>query len=160
MSTGISTTTAAFTAKQGLLAAVNTALAGDAEVDILDGIRFPINTERDYVAVLGGRAEADPTTIQPGRGYEETITLDVEIAAWTPRADDEAEGAVQARAFQLYGAIADHIRINDIHLGGTVLWCMPGDVEYDGATGDGSEGWGRLCVVAATFTARHKIRTI
>lgn len=159
MSTGISQGTAAFAAKVALRDAVRVALTGDTKVDVVLGSRWPI-VARDYVAVLGGRVDVDPSTIVPGRSYQETITLDLEVGSFTPLRGDQGEQAAQARAFDLLTKVHEHIRRNDITLGGLVHWAVPGDTEWDGATADENAGWGRLCIIASTFRCLHTIRNV
>lgn len=158
MSHGISSASAQSDAKHALHAAIETALA-DEKVDVCFGLRT-VFTEFDWVEVNGTRSQIDPRNIGPKRQQDETISLDVTVGSWRAGGDEEAEILASDAAFGLLSKIQDHIRRNDITLGDTVLWCVPGDSESDGATTEDDSGQGRVIVIAATFVCQHRIRTI
>lgn len=159
MATGISETTAQATARAALITAATAALAADTEgVDIGRGFRWPI-VNRDWVFATETDSDIDPATISPRRTLDEKITLTLSIGAWRPGDDQEAEDAAFDRAFDLLGTIQQYIRTQDITLGGTVLWCVPGSSTSAGATTEGDSGVGRLTEIAATFVCQHRIAT-
>ena len=157
MATGISETTAQATARAALIEAAKVALESEA-VDIGRGFRWPI-VNQDWVFATETDSDIDPATIGPRRTQDEKITLHLSIGAWRPGGDQEAEDAAFDRAFDLLGRIQQHVRKNDITLGGTVLWCVPGSSTSAGATTSGDSGDGRLTEIAATFVCQHRIAT-
>lgn len=157
MATGISEMTAQSTARAALVAAAKVALEGE-DVDIGSGFRWPI-ASNDWVYATDTDSDIDPTTIGPRRTLTERITLSLSIGSWRPGGDQEAENAAHDRAFELLGSIQNHVRKNDITLGGTVLWCLPGSSTSAGATAEGDSGEGRLTEIAATFVCEHRIAT-
>lgn len=154
---GISGEPTAVLAKMALFEAARTALAADAKVDVFSGTPFP-QVNPDYFAAFGGRSEMNPRDVGPRRQLDEEITLDVEIVGFSPLTGNEGETAAQTRAFGIYTAVVNHVRINDVTLGGLVNWCLPNDLQWDGATLEGESGSGSVCVIQATFLAMHRIR--
>jgi len=154
---GISDTTGQAPARAALVAACKVALAGE-DVDIGQGFRWPI-TSRDWVFATDTDSDIDTATMGPRRSMDETITLTVSIGSWRPGHDDEAELASFTRAFDMLARIQKHIRENDVELGGTVLWCLPGSSTSAGATADSDTEQGRLTEISAQFVCRHRIRT-
>lgn len=157
MATGISETTAQATARAALIEAAKSALDGEA-VDIGRGFRWPI-INRDWVFATETDSDIDPATIGPRRTLDEQITLTVSIGSWRPGGNQAAEDAAFDRAFDLLGRIQNHVRKNDITLGGTVLWCVPGSSTSAGATTEDESGDGRLTEIVATFVCQHRIAT-
>lgn len=157
MATGISETTAQSTARAALIEAAKVALDGE-DVDIGRGFRWPI-VNPDWVFATETDSDIDTATIGPRRTLEERITLTLSIGAWRPGGDQEAEDAAHSRAFDLLGRIQKQVRTQDITLGGTVLWCVPGSSTSAGATVPGQSGDGRLTEIVATFVCQHRIAT-
>lgn len=157
MATGISETTAQAPARAALVEAIKVALAGE-DVDIGRGFRWPI-VSRDWVFATETDSDIDTATVGPRRTLDERITLSVSIGAWRPGGDQESEDRAFDRAFDLLGRIQNHVRKNDITLGGTVLWCLPGSSTSAGATTDHESNAGRLTEIAATFVCLHRIAT-
>lgn len=157
MAVGISETTAQATARAALIEAAKVALAGE-PVDIGRGFRWPI-VNNDWVFATETDSDIDPATIGPRRTLDEKITLTISIGAWRPGGDQEAEDTAFDRAFDLLGRIQQQVRKNDITLGDTVLWCIPGSSTSAGATTEGESGEGRLTEIVATFVCQHRIAT-
>lgn len=157
MAVGISETTAQATARAALIEAAKVALVGEA-VDIGRGFRWPI-VNNDWVFATETDSDIDPATIGPRRTLDERITLTLSIGAFRSGGDQEAEDLAFNRAFDLLGKIQNHVRKNDITLGGTVLWCVPGSSTSDGATTDSDAGDGRITEIVAQFVCQHRIAT-
>lgn len=157
MATGISETTAQATARAALIEAAKIALTGE-DVDIGRGFRWPI-VSRDWVFATETDSDIDLATIGPRRTLDERITLTLSIGAWRPGTDQQTEDIAFNRAFDLLGRIQQHVRKNDITLGGTVLWCVPGSSTSAGATTEDDSGAGRITEIAATFVCEHRIAT-
>lgn len=157
MATGISETTAQATARAALIEAAKIALEGE-KVDIGRGFRWPI-VNPDWVFATETDSDIDLATIGPRRTLDERITLTISIGAWRAGDDQESEDRAFNRAFDLLGRIQNHVRKNDITLGGTVLWCVPGSSTSAGATTDLDSNLGRLTEIAATFVCQHRIAT-
>lgn len=162
MASGISETTAQADAMSALLAAARLALATadpDQKVDIGYGFRWPI-VNRDWFFGTDTSSDIEPKTIGPRRMLEETITLTVTVGTWKPHDPDAAEATELTtldHAFELLGKVQQHIRTQDITLGGTVLWCLPGS--STSATSDGELADGRVTEIIATFVCSHRIAT-
>ncbi|MEB0286162.1 hypothetical protein QN355_06315 [Cryobacterium sp. 10S3] len=154
---GSSNTTAQHTAKVALFEACKVALAGE-DVDVSFGFRWPF-VSNDWASLTDTDSEVDPKAIAPRRSQDETLTLSVSVGSWRAGDDAATELATSARAFDLLGKIQSHIRENDITLGGTVLWCVPGRSSSAGATTDQDAEFGRLTEIAATFVCAHRITT-
>jgi hypothetical protein len=138
------------------------AAADETAVDVSFGFRWPI-VNNDYVSFLGGEVTNRPMSGMGLRGpgfsqQDETITLDVELGAWRPGHLDDDDKAVQERVFHLYDVLVDHLLTNDPTLGGTVVSILPGTLKWDGTTTEDESGWGRIAVIAASFTAEARIR--
>lgn len=155
---GISQATAIAAAHEALFQAIKLALAEEPEVDTTRGFRWPF-VFNDWVALTSIESDIDPANIGPRRGQDETITFHASIGSWRPGDDEDTQKRARDRAFDLLATIQTHIRTNDIQLGGTVLWCVPGSAASDGATSETDAGMGRLVEVDATFICAHKIRT-
>lgn len=156
---GISQATAILTARDALEAATRVALADEHEVDIASGFRWPFIFD-DFVALTSMTSDADPKVIGGRRQQEESLTFHMNIGSWRSGDDDDTEHRARARAFGLLAKIQEHIRTNDITLGGTVLWCLPGPVASDGATDPRDAGVGRYIEIDATFVCSHRVRTL
>lgn len=161
MPAGISGRTAQADAMAALLDAARVALA-DEEVDIGFGFRWPIKT-RDWFFGADTSGDIDPKTIGPRRALGETLTLTVSVGTWAPfipgAEDDEAtELKTLEHAFDLLGKVQDHIRTQDITLGGTVLWCVPGSSTSQTTDADELVD-GRVTEIIATFVCSHRIAT-
>lgn len=157
MAVGISEATAQDTARSALVEAVKVALAGE-QVDIGRGFRWPI-VNNDWAFATETESSIDPQSIGPRRQQDERITLTLSIGSWRPGSDQEAEDLAFNRAFDLLKRIQTHIRKNDITLGGTVLWCVPGSSTAAGTTLEGETFDGRLTEIIATFVCQHRIAT-
>jgi hypothetical protein len=157
MATGISEATAQDTARAALVEAVKVALE-DEPVDIGRGFRWPV-VNNDWVFATETDSNIDAQSIGPRRQQDERITLTLSIGSWRPGSDQEAEDRAFNRAFELLKRIQEHIRKNDITLGGTVLWCLPGSSTAAGATTEGDTFDGRLTEIIATFVCSHRIAT-
>lgn len=157
MAVGISEATAQEEARSALIEAVKVALDGE-QVDIGRGFRWPI-VNYDWVFATETDSDIDTATIGPRRTLDEKITLTLSVGSWRPGGDQEAEDTAFARAFDLLKRIQLHIRKNDITLGGTVLWCVPGSSTAAGATTENESGDGRLTEIIATFVCSHRIAT-
>jgi len=158
VTSGISDTTAQEQARAALIVAVEAALDGDTDLDIGRGFRWPI-VNPDWVFATETESDIDPATLGPRRSQDERITLHLSIGAFEPGNDQDAEDAAFGRAFGRLARIQQYIRENDITLGGTVLWCVPGPSNSAGATADSDAGQGRLIEIAASFVCSHRIRT-
>jgi hypothetical protein len=158
VATGISETTAQADARAALIAAATIALADESDVDIGRGFRWPI-VSRDWVFATETESSIDTANIAPRRTLNEQVTLHLSIGSWRPGGDQEAEDAAFNQAFSLLGRIQEHVRTNDITLGGTVLWCVPGSSSSAGATTSDESGDGRITEIAATFVCQHRIAT-
>lgn len=156
MASGIHPFTAQHIAKRALVKAAREALDGR-EVDVSFGLRWPMH-HKAWVAVTSTDSDIDPSQVGPRRQLDERITITVEIGVWEPGADTEAEERASEDAFGLLETLAEHVRLNDPTLGGTVLWCLPGSSSSDGATSEQDAVEGRLCIVVATFVCTHRIR--
>lgn len=154
--TGISPHTAQLAAKKQLLAAARTALA-DEKVDTYFGLRWPV-VEPDWFTVHETVSDVEPKNVGARRQLDETITIHVSVGSWRSGSDEATEIAASDRAFELLAKVQDHIMRQDPHLGGTVLWCLPGASESAGATTDDEAGYGRVTEIAATFVCSHRIR--
>lgn len=155
---GISSASGVLAARKALLEAAQTALAGDSGeggIDFYSGWQWPV--ERwTYVALTDVHATADPEEIGPRRSQDETITFGMSIGTWRPgHSEAEIQGAFE-RAFSVLDTIQTHIRINDITLADTVLWCVPGTTDSDGARDD--DGSGYSVEIATTFICTHRVR--
>lgn len=155
MAHGINGTTAQAAARAALIDAVKVALAGE-EVDIGRGFRWPI-VSRDWCFATETSSDIDPAEVGSRRSLDETITLTLSIGSWRPGGDQESEDRAFNRAFDLLARIQRHVRQNDVTLGGTVLWCLPGSSSSDGATLEDESGAGRLTEIVATFVCRARI---
>ncbi|MEB0303818.1 hypothetical protein QN345_00495 [Cryobacterium sp. 10I1] len=155
---GISSATAQAETTLALLAAFKTALADETDLDITLGFVFP-PVGHAWVSIGDTVSDVDPKAIGPARQLSETITISVSVGAWNPERDEDEREAVFRRAFGILGTIQTHIRVNDITLGGTVLWCVPGHSSSTGATPEDRAQFGEFTEIAATFVAQHRIRT-
>ncbi|MEB0200555.1 hypothetical protein QN354_02145 [Cryobacterium sp. 5I3] len=155
---GISSATAQAETSLALLAAFRVALADEPEVDIALGYRWP-PVGYDWVSVLDTESEIDPKNIGPARQLNETLTVTVNVGSWNPEHDDDQREVTFRRAFAILGTIQTHIRVNDIELGGAVLWCVPGRSSSTGATPEERAQFGEFTEISATFVAQHRIRT-
>ncbi len=153
---GIHSTTGVLYARDGLKAAIDAALAGDAEgVDVYSGFTWPV-TSPDSVHMTDARGDMDPSTIAtPRRSYTETITLGVNFLAWRAGEDDASVQAAYDRAFYLLQTVQDYVTNGDqTTLGGAVLWCLPGGISVDGE----EYKTGFQVEIAATFICSHRVR--
>lgn len=152
---GISSASGILAARKALLAAAKTALTGETDIDFYSGWQYPV-TQPNWVATTDVHADMDTATIGPRRSQDETITLGVSIGAWVAgHTEDDIEAAF-ARAFEILGTIQTHIRVDDITLDDTVLWCVPGTTDSDGAQDE--DGSGYQVEIAATFVCMHRVR--
>ncbi|MDR0594528.1 MAG: hypothetical protein LBG60_15025 [Bifidobacteriaceae bacterium] len=158
MATGISRFTAQATARAALVKACKAALAGE-DVDVGAGFRWPI-VSNDWCFAVDTDSDIDPATVGPRRALDETVTLSLSVGAWRPGGDEDAEVEAFERAFDILARVQDHIRTQDITLGGTVLWCLPGKSQSAGATTSEDAGMGRVTEIAADFVCRHRITTV
>lgn len=160
MAVGIGPTTGQRAARRALIEAVKVALAGE-PVDIGRGFRWPIE-QPDWVFATATSSDIDPANILPRRSLDERITLELSIGSWRPVIDSpqDAEDEAHDRAFELLERIQEHIRTQDVTLGGAVLWCLPGRSESDGATVPTDTGEGRLIEISADFVCEHRISTV
>jgi hypothetical protein len=148
--------TAQLDAKLALFNAATTALSGE-NVDVSFGFRWPF-ISRDWFSVVDTDGEVDVANVGPRQSANERITLSVSVGSWQPGGDSAAEIAAATRAFYILGKVAAHIRKNDITLGGTVQWCLPGRSSSAGETTDDDSGAGRVTEISADFVALHRIR--
>lgn len=162
---GISTTTAQARAMAALLAAAGTALANERDghgekVAIGFGFRWPI-IGQDWLFGTETTSDIEAATVGPRRTLDEQITLTVTVGSWAPYdpdADVATESETLDRAFYLLGLVQDYIRTQDITLGGTVLWCLPGS-SNSATDSDVTAGIGRVTEITATFVCKHRIAT-
>jgi len=153
---GISPASAVIEARAALHAAADAALVGDDDVDVYPGFTWPI-AKNAWVALTRTSTETDPATFGPKRSQEEKITFHMSIGAWVPGHDASTSKAAFDRAFGILSLIQNHIRVNDITLGDTVMWCLPGPVESDGIAD--AEGDGYVAEIDASFICKHRIQT-
>jgi hypothetical protein len=155
---GISSATAQAQTSLALFEAIKVALAGEPDVDIAFGFNWP-PVNFDWVAVVDTESSIDPKNIGPARQLDETLTVTLSVGSWNPELSDEQRRVTFLRAFHLLSLIQDHIRRNDIELGGVVLWCVPGSSTSGGATPEEKAAFGEYTEISATFVAKHRIRT-
>lgn len=154
---GISAASGALDARHGLKDAITAALAADDEVDQYFGFMWPV-TKDAWVALTSTSGDVDPKTIGPRRSLDETITFHVSIGAWVAGHTDATAQAAFDRAFGLLNTIQEYIRTGDnITLGGTVLWCVPGSFDSDGIQDE--DGTGYTAEIDATFVCAHRVRS-
>lgn len=151
---GIHPTTGANLARDGLHAAIVTAVAED-QVDVYHGFES-IAVNADWIAVGSARSEIDLKNIGPRVSLDETITIAVNFGAFVPgRAGiGDISQRAYARAFELLEKVQRHVRETDLTLGGAVLWCVPAGLDADGAEYEG----GFQVEIAADFICRHRVR--
>lgn len=154
---GISPAAGTIAARHGLDAAIRAALADDPDVDITVGPPLVPAGHDAWVCQRGVGTETEPGPLGPTRQQQETLTLYLEVGAWAAGAFDDTAQAAFDRAFGILDTIQTHIRVNDITLGGTVLWCTPGPSQSDGTANE--DGSGFFAVIGASFLAHHRIRT-
>ncbi|KAA9110181.1 hypothetical protein [Microbacterium rhizomatis] len=151
----ISASTAAYTARAGLLAAVRAALADETKVDIDAGFLGQPG-HNDWVAMgetIG--VDVDPKTVGPRRQRDETITLTLNVGAFKPGHTEAAVVAAFTRADDLLRLISTYVSAGEnTELGGVVAWCLPGSADWVGAEIDG----GFQVEIAATFICAHRVR--
>lgn len=155
---GISPSTAARAARAALFAAIQAATADDQELDRYEGgFMWPVN-QNNWVAITSQSTDVDPKNITVRRQVDETITFHLSIGAWVPgRGSDEVATSSLDRAYGILSKIQDYIRTGDnITLGGTVQWCIPGDEASDGAADE--DGSGYVTEIDATFVCMHRVR--
>ena len=153
---GIHRFTAVHEARKALVEAARVALE-DEPIDIGLGFRWPLQ-EDDWFAVVDADSVIDPANLGTRRQVQEVITLDVSIGAWRSGYTEETEIEAADRAFDILRRVQEHVRLNDITLGGTVLWCLPGGLQTAGATDERDSHMGRLTEIAAQFVCEHRIR--
>lgn len=153
---GIHDSTGGLAAREGLKAAIESALDGE-NVDIYDGFDG-VAVSSDWVLVGPVRADLDAKEVSARRQMDETLTITVNFGVFVPgRAGDPSNRAGQAwaRAFALLSTVQRWVSQGDrTTLGGAVLWCLPGGYEADGEEYDG----GFQVEIAADFVCRHRIR--
>lgn len=111
----------------------------------------------EIVSVTRLQVEHDFATMGTNRSREETLRVDV-VFSCLFGGGGEQELPAQERAFELLGHIEQHIRMNDVTLGGVVRQCFLTSVETDGQTPEEYMAQGRGVDVTATFTARNRIK--
>jgi hypothetical protein len=154
---GISAASATIAARHALDATIRAALSGDDDVDITFGsASWPV-TQNAWVAQQGTTTDTEPGPLGPTRHQAERLTLFLEVGAWVAGSSDATATAAFDRAFGVLSTIQNHIRVNDITLGGTVLWCVPGPSQSDGIADEDASGY--YAIIAASFVAAHRIRT-
>lgn len=154
---GISQASGVRAARNALYEAIKTALADDHEVDVTSGFRYP-EVHPDWVSLTKVSTEIDVANIG-GRGQrDETIRLGVSIGVYRPGYTEAVDQEIFDRAFGLLETIQTYITTQDITLGGTVLWCLPGTFESDAVTTYEDSIRGRLIEIAAEFVAHHRVR--
>lgn len=153
---GISAASGIIAARHGLDTAIRAALTGDKDVDITFGPSWPV-TKDAWVSQQGISSDTAEGPLGPSRQQAETITLYLEVGAWVAGTGDQVATAAFDRTFALLSTIQNYIRVSDITLGGTVLWCIPGSSQSDGVADE--DGSGYFAVIAASFVALHRIRT-
>lgn len=152
---GISPASGIITARTALFAAMTTALAADADVDLHFGPQWPV-TKTAWAQLTDTHADFETRDIAPRRSQDETITFGASIGAWVPGHDQAAITAAFNRAFGILDTIQTHIREHDITLDDTVLWCVPGSSDSDGIQDE--DGTGYVVEIAATFVCAHRVR--
>ncbi|MFJ2535858.1 hypothetical protein [Microbacterium maritypicum] len=152
---GISSASGILAARSALLAAAKAALDGQTDIDFYSGWQYPV-TQPNWVATTDVHADMDPANIGPRRSQDETITLGVSIGAWLPGHTEDDIVAAFERAFSILNTIQTHIRTEDITLADTVLWCVPGATDSDGAVDE--DGSGYQVEIATTFVCQHRVR--
>jgi hypothetical protein len=111
----------------------------------------------DIVSIDDTTVEADVATLGPSRPRDETIRQIVVVSVFRA-GGPEQETVVTDRAYELLGAIENHLRKTDPSLGGVAMWCFLTRVEFT-STDAQTVGGGRLAGIYAEFTARTRIRT-
>lgn len=152
---GISSASGILAARKALLAAAKTSLGGETDIDFYSGWQWPV-TQPNWVATTDVHADMDPANIGPRRSQDEMITLGMSIGAWVPgHTETDIESAFD-RAFEILDTIQTHVRTADITLADTVLWCVPGTTDSDGAADE--DGSGYQVEIATTFVCQHRVR--
>ncbi len=146
--------TVAGTLRQAFLAAI-TAAVTDPAVQIVTGRPWPELAD-DIISVGKVRSHQEPKTFGSGRGFEETLTVEVLVSVFR-RGGQEVENTAHARAFELLGLIEHKMRLEDTTVGGTVLWCWLTDSDHDSEPFTSDTTDGRVTEILATFTAMVRI---
>lgn len=107
----------------------------------------------DIVSFMSTTSDQTPATIG-NRGRDESLIQDVQISCW--RGGDD-EQAVQARAYEILGAIEEYVRKQDPTIGGTVMWCFLISHESQGFTDPDDIAKGRTADILARFQAQARI---
>lgn len=152
---GISPASGILAARAALLTAARTALDGQTDIDFYSGWQWPV-TQPNWVATTDVHADMDPANIGPRRAQDENITFGMSIGAWVPGHTETEIAAAFNRAFGILNTIQTHIRTTDITLADTVLWCVPGTTDSDGAQDE--DGTGYQVEIATTFVCMHRVR--
>lgn len=152
---GISQASGILTARANLLAAARVALTAETDIDFYSGWQWPV-TQPNWVALTDTSVDLDPRDIGPRRQQDETITFGMSLGAWVGGHTQAQIDAAFTRAFEILDTIQTHIRTQDITLGDSVLWCLPGSIDSDGSVDE--DGSGYLVEIAATFVCMHRVR--
>lgn len=141
--------TAAFDAAVALWAEEEVQVAfGHPGMEILDDcVSFGEISTDQTEGPMGGR-----------RSRNEVLTLTVIFSCFRA-GGGEMESVAAARAFGLLGELENYFRKTDTSVGGTVEWCFLSGLASDGSTDPDVLAAGRLCTIAAQFTARARITT-
>ncbi|UUE19327.1 hypothetical protein [Microbacterium sp. J1-1] len=152
---GISSASGILAARKALLTAAKTALTAETDIDFYSGWQWPV-TQPNWVATTDTNSDMDPRNIGPRRSQDETITFGMSIGAWVPGHTEADIEAAFDRAFEILATIQTYIRMTDITLADTVLWCVPGTTDSDGAVDEQGDGY--QVEIATTFVCMHRVR--
>ena len=127
------------------------------EFEIVRGLLGP-RQPNEYMQVLGTTSEHSAATMATNRTREEVVKLETQIYVFRygeVDADREAEDYLFARL----GELEQHIRVNDITLGGVVRECHIDSIATDSADiGEAGTAQGRLAAAIAVWEASIRLR--
>lgn len=152
------------TFKRALVDAAETATAGLhlPDHDLLVRYGMPsmgqLKAYDDIVAVTRISGTLDTATMTANlRTREMTLTADVAISVFRAFAgdDDEPDAESGDRAYALFSAIEEQVRVNDITLGNTVRWCLCISHESEDFVDESTRG--RTGQITSSWLAKARI---
>lgn len=154
---GFSKTVAAYEFKQAFFEVATAHFAQLEEFQVIRGL-VGANHPAKYMQVLGTTIRHDPATMSTNRTREETIELETQWYAFEYGSED-ADRAAEDYLFARLGSLEEHIRVNDITLGGIVRQCFLGEVATDERRiEEAGTAQGRLAGAIAIWEAPVRLR--
>lgn len=101
-------------------------------------------------------SQQEPRGMSTNRSREETLEQEVIVSVFRGGGID-AELSVFTAAYDYLNGLAEHVRVTDTAVGGTVRECFLTSHQYASGSSDQSMAQGRIGVIVATFTARARI---